>query len=345
MKKIKIGVAGLGRQGFGMHGQSLMQLQDEFQIVAGCDLIAERRERYQKLTGCRVYETFEELLNDDEVELIIVVTYSKDHCEHIIKALQAGKHVYGEKPFCMSYEEACRIREAAKNATGKLFIGHNRRFEGDFIKLREIIDSGKLGDVYEIKHGVFHYNRRDDWQTLKEMGGGQLYNWGPHLIDHGLRLMDSDVVSMESELRRICAVGDAEDHVKIAMHGENGRTIDLEIGGGVAMQFPKYIVYGTKGTAVYENDYFTLKYLDPEKPLPERHVIRESCMDTFGTEETLTWKEEKIYAPMGDLMVIMHKVYDSLVNGAVFPVTIDQSVEVMRIITGAKTSVLPSKQN
>lgn len=341
MRKIKVGVVGLGRQGYGMHGQGLIKLDDKFEIVAACDLIEERRERYKALTNCRVYETFEELVNDSEVELLIVVTYSKDHCEHIIKALEAGKHVYGEKPFCLNYDEACRIRDAAKTAKGKLFIGHNRRFEGDFIKLREIIDSGILGEVYEIKHAVYHYNRRDDWQTLKEMGGGQLYNWGPHLIDHGLRLMDGEVASMESELRLISAVGDAEDHVDITMHGSNGKTISLEIGGGVALPSPKYIVYGTKGTAIYENEHFKLKYLDPEKPLAERKVIRESCMDTFGTEETFPWIEKTIHAPMGDLMIIMEKVYDSIVNGAEFPVKTEQAVEVMRIITGAKTGKLP----
>ena len=344
MNKVKVGVAGLGRQGYGMHGTGLVKLNDEFQIVAACDLIEERRKRYQELTGCRVYECFEKLLADDEVELIIIATYSKDHCDHIIRALGAGKNVYGEKPFCLNYEEACRIRDAAKTAGGKLFIGQNRRFEGDFIKLREIMDSGVLGEIYEIQHSVFHYNRRDDWQTLQDMGGGQLYNWGPHLIDHALQLMDAPVVSMTSCLRQIAAVGDAEDHVDIGLTGANGRSIRLEIGGGVAMQFPKYIVYGTKGTAIYQDEHFTLKYLDPQKPLEPRVAIRESVMDTFGTEEDLPFIQETIHAPMGDLMEIMHCVYRSLRQGEAFPVSIDEAVEIMRIITGAKTDVLPQKQ-
>ena len=107
--------------------------------------------------------------------------------------------------------------------------------------MQEIIRSGILGDVYEIRLARHGYQRRDDWQTIKEFGGGQLLNWGPHIVDHALRFLESPVATQFSDLKFIAAVGDAEDHLKIVLKGENGRFVDMEISGGVALGAPTIV--------------------------------------------------------------------------------------------------------
>ena len=86
-----------------------------------------------------------------------------------------------------------------------------------------------------IKLSRLGYAQRWDWQTLKEFGGGQLNNWGPHLIDHALQFINAPVKSVWSDMRQISASGDAEDHVKMVIRGENNIVVDIEISAGAAL--------------------------------------------------------------------------------------------------------------
>jgi predicted dehydrogenase len=196
MTPIRIGLAGLGRAGWGMHCEELQAFEDKFQIVAVCDPIEERRANAAERYGCAVYEHIEDLIADPKVELVDIATRSCDHYTHVKMALEAGKDVFDEKPMTVNYAEAKALQELAETSAGNLYIRHNRRFEPAFQHIREIIASGLLGEVYEVKLRRVHYGRRDDWQTLREFGGGQLLNWGPHIVDHSLRLLGAPVKSV-----------------------------------------------------------------------------------------------------------------------------------------------------
>ena len=269
-KTIKIGVVGLGRIGMSVHRSCLKARPDKFQVVAACDLIPERYERFQEEFGCRGYSNLEDLINDPEVEVVDIATRSCDHYKHAKMVLLAGKSVLVEKPFCETYEEAKELIALGSQPQGpRVFVRHNRRFEAGFMKVNEIISSGILGIVYEVRLARNGYQRRDDWQTIKEFGGGQLLNWGPHIADHAIQFCGGDYESMFADIKRVTAVGDAEDHIKVILKGINGRVVDMEISGGVAIKTPEYMVYGTRGTIVSEGRNLRVKYLDPDVELPE----------------------------------------------------------------------------
>ena len=246
-KPIRVGIVGLGRAGWGMHTNELKKRGDKFEIVAGCDPVRKRRDMLQEKCGCPVYANVEALIADDSVELVDIASRSPAHVPQALLALAANKYVFLEKPIALSYPEATQLKTAAASSKGAIFIRHNRRFEAGFQHIREIIASQILGKVYEIKLRRNSYQRRDDWQTIIECGGGQLLNWGPHIIDHGLRFLESPLADMWSDLKKIAAVGDAEDHLKVILKGQNGRIVDLEISGGSAIKEPEYIVLGTRG--------------------------------------------------------------------------------------------------
>ena len=187
-KPIRIGLVGLGRAGHGMHKKELETRQDKFQFYAVCDIIEERTKPFVEEFGSKPYTSYEEMLKDDNVELVSIATRSCDHYKHAKMALLAGKDVMLEKPFCMHPEESRELIALGSQPAGPhLYIRHNRRFEKGFCKAMEIIDSGILGEVFEIKLSRNSYQRRCDWQTISEFGGGQLLNWGPHIIDHSDR--------------------------------------------------------------------------------------------------------------------------------------------------------------
>jgi len=202
---IKVGVVGLGRIGMSVHRQCLAARPDKFKVVAACDLIPERNAKYAEEFGCRTYENIDDLIADPEVEVVDIATRSCDHYAHSQKALLAGKSVLVEKPFCETYEEALELVKLGSQPAGpRIYVRHNRRFEEGFIKVNEIIDSGILGEVYEVRLTRNSYQRRNDWQTILEFGGGQLLNWGPHIIDHALRFCGGTYIEMFSYIYKNC---------------------------------------------------------------------------------------------------------------------------------------------
>ncbi len=342
-KPIGVGIVGFGRAGGGMHRKELAGREKKFKVVAGCDLIKERRENMAEIFGCATYRNYEELLKDPGVELVDIATPSPDHVPMALKALKAGKKVFLEKPIALSYREAKKLQTATRNKKNDLYIRHNRRFEPGFQHVREIIDSGLLGDVYEIKLRRHSYQRRGDWQTIIACGGGQLLNWGPHVVDHALRFLDGTVDSVWSDLRKIAAVGDAEDHVHIILKGggKKQRVVDLEISGGVAQGEPTYLVFGTRGALTVKGDTIVMKYLDPKKKLARVRASKKTpgVGSGFGATEELKWIEKEIpVKPKSRCSTsqIWDHLYAAIRQGKTFPITLDEALQVMEILSKAR---------
>ncbi len=344
---LKLGMVGLGRAGWGMHCPELEDKKDYFQIVAACDVIPERTQAMKERYGCKTYGRIEDLLADPEVEVVDLATRSVDHFAHVKLALAAGKYVFDEKPMCVTYEQAQELKRLSEEAGDKLFIRHNRRFEPGFNKVKEIIASGILGEVFEIKLRRTHFARREDWQTLKRFGGGQLLNWGPHIIDHALRLIEAEIVEFKSYLAKVAALGDAEDHLKLLFKGANGRVIDLEISGGAALTpEPEYLVWGTRGALSCTGDTVNLRYIDPDQQLKHREADPGTPPQDMpfhlgrkGLTEPLNWVEETLEAdPEGkwNMSNIWIALYEAIREGKPYPIPLEQAVEVMKYVSLAK---------
>lgn len=337
---IKVGVVGLGRIGMTVHRECLKARPDKFTVVAACDLLEDRCQKYAEEFGCRTYNRIEDLIADPEVEVVDIATRSCDHYLHSKMALLAGKSVLVEKPFCETYAEARELIALGSQPAGpKIFVRHNRRFEEGFIKVNEIIDSGILGEVYEIRLARNEYQRRNDWQTIKEYGGGQLLNWGPHIVDHALCFCGGRYETLFSDIKRVAAVGDAEDHIKLVFKGVNGRVVDMEISGGVATPVPEYLVYGSRGSLVGENNTLKIRYLDPSVALQniQADPATPGTSAAFGNGETLVWKEEVIALnPQDQTAVIWDHFYEAYRNHKPYPISADQAMEIVRVLEEAK---------
>lgn len=347
-QSIKVGIVGLGRAGTNMHCAELDRRLNKFLPIAAADPKHDRRDIFEHRYGeygARAYATLEELLADDAVELVSIASRSVDHVAHAKAALKAGKHVFLEKPIAPTLREARQLIPAAKKAQEKtgarLFIRHNRRFEPAFQLVREIIDSGKLGEVYSIKLRRHNYQLRADWQTIIAHGGGQLLNWGPHIIDHALQFLDYDVADLWSDLKLIAALGDAEDHLKIVMKNHAGRVVDLEISGGVAIREPEYIVFGTMGSLVGGDDGFHIKHRDPRQKLKlgKADPGTPELGGGFGGKTEVKWIEKTLPVQPKlkvDTDSVWDYMYDDLKGKAPTPITLEQAIAVMEVVNRVK---------
>ena len=269
---IRIGIVGLGRAGGGMHRMQILARPRKFTLVAACDVIPERRDELARATGATSYRRIEDLIADPAVELVDIASPTLDHVPQARAALAGGKSVFLEKPIAPTLAAARELFRAAARSAGRLYIRHNRRFESEYQHVLEIIASGVLGKVFEVQLRRCGYSQRDDWQTLIACGGGQTLNWGPHIIDHGLRFLGEFPTRIWSDLKRVAAVGDAEDHLKIVMTNSSGLLVDIEISGGSAVTMPQTTVLGSKGGLVSDGKTIALRTLDPKNRLPRRRA-------------------------------------------------------------------------
>ena len=153
-KKLRIGFIGTGWIA-GSHIRAFKQCEDA-EIVAGCDLIPGKAEEFFKkneVEGVRCYESHKEMLEKENLDAVTICTYNATHAECAIDALNSGVHVLLEKPMCVTTEEAVAIMKAEK-ASGKIIsIGFQPRFDPNMKMVKDIVQSGELGDIYYIQTG------------------------------------------------------------------------------------------------------------------------------------------------------------------------------------------------
>lgn len=345
-QKIKVGILGLGRAGMNMHFPEISRYPDLYTIVAGADPLFNRAEELQKRCGAKPYHNVDEILADPQVELLSIASRSGEHVEHALKALAAGKYVLVEKPIAVSYAEALQLADADKKYPGKLFIRHNRRFEQGFTFVRELIASGVIGEVFEFQLRRLSFQLRNDWQVIDSCHGGQMNNWGPHLIDQALQLLESPVKDIWCDRKHVVASGDMEDHFRIMLRGENGRLADIQISGACALDQPICTVYGTRGTLVCKNDLeLSYRWINPDQKVkcPEASTGTPPILPgepaAGATPDPLLWRWGTIMVePKGGVEPhhIWKRLYKSIREGVPFPITTAEALEVVRITEEAK---------
>ena len=287
---VRVGIAGLGRSGWNLHAEAIADLPERFRIVAVADSNPARQREAADRFGCRPYPDFDPLVKDEKVELLVVATPTPLHAGQAVAALRAGKNVVCEKPLATCVADADRMIAAAKKADRMLTVFQSQRYAPDFLKVREVIASGKLGRIVLIRIAIHGFGRRWDWQTLKEFGGGSLNNTGSHFLDQALLLFGEPEPEIFCQLERTLAAGDAEDHCKVILHAPDAPTIDLEITSACAYPQDLWLVMGTRGGLTGSGGRLQWKYVDFDK-LPARPVDRNPTPDRSYNAEQLPWKE------------------------------------------------------
>lgn len=245
---VRAGLVGYGLSGKVFHAPLFK--------AAGIDLTCLASSNAEKVhadhPGMRVHASYDELLADNNVDLVVLSTPSELHAEQLLKALAAGKHVIAEKPFTSTVAEADTVIQAAK-ASGKIATCfQNRRWDGDFLTLRKLMDEDVLGEVrsYRAHFDIFRPLQPEVWREKPGTAIGVHYDLGTHLIDQALTLfgkpdwVQGDLVEQRpgSQVIDTC-------HVRM---GYNSNNLRVDLFGSL---FPvddscRFCVHGTKGSYV-----------------------------------------------------------------------------------------------
>lgn len=195
--------------------------------------------------GLLAYDNLEDFLANDEIDVIVVATPNQFHCELACKALEAGKHVICEKPAAMSTEEF-RIMSDTSKKCGKLLLVHqNRRTDRDFMVLKHAKDTGRLGKIYTIE-SKFCGGLMKGWRCFEDHGGGLLLDWGVHLIDQMVYLMNEPVKSVYAQLRNDKSL-EVDDYMNVELVFESGTRTRVIVSGVFLAPYNRFEVQAEKG--------------------------------------------------------------------------------------------------
>ncbi len=195
-RTVKIGIIGCGGIANGKHMPSLRQVEG-VEMVAFCDIIVERAEKAARDYGtpdAKVYTDYKELLGDESIEVVHVLTPNRSHADITVDALHAGKHVMCEKPMAKTAADAKRMLDAAKETGKKLTIGYQHRQKVQSQYAKQYIGTGAVGDIYYANCYAIRRRGTPNWGVFLneyEQGGGPIIDIATHSLDLTLYLMNN----------------------------------------------------------------------------------------------------------------------------------------------------------
>lgn len=223
---IKFGIIGHGFMGH-VHEKMLAHLEGA-QVIGICDI--EKTQLEDVGAGIIRYQNADDLLANKDIDVVLVVANNNQHKELVCKAARAGKDVICEKPVAMSVAELDEMIKAVQECNVKFTVHQQRRFDKDFRTAKSVYDNKLLGDVYTIKSSLYGFNgNMHDWHVYIEEGGGMLYDWGVHLLDQLLWMVDSKVKTVYADVRNVINF-EVDDYFKILLKFENGIMGEIELG-------------------------------------------------------------------------------------------------------------------
>jgi len=290
------------------------------------------RQRYPEVASVRALE---DILHDDTIELVVINTPHESHYELTAKVLEAGKHAIVEKPFVNSCRDGEALIKLARDRRRMLSVFQNRRWDGDFMTVRKVLQSGLLGELVEFEAHYDRYRPQVDHSTWKEgsgPGSGILYNLGAHMIDQVLALFGMpETVTANVGIQR--KGGISSDYYDIRMKYPTHTAI-VKSSYLVREPGPRYIAYGVDGTFV--------KYgLDPQEQALKEGGLPGSFQ--WGCEDKVWWGrintqigqlhyEGQIETLAGNYLGYYDNIYGVLRQGQSPEVSAEQALSVIRIV-------------
>jgi scyllo-inositol 2-dehydrogenase (NADP+) len=250
---VRVGMLGYGAIG-AEHGAALGRTEG-LELAAVCDRDDARVQAARALTpGVRAHGEGAALLADDDVDLVVVSTPPSSHADWVLQALEAGKHVVVEKPFCVTVEQADRQVAAAADRGLLLAVYQNRRWDADYLALKRVVRSGAIGEVFHYESFVGGYGHPCNyWHSDEAVSGGAVYDWGSHYLDWVLDLLGGEVEWVSSTAhKRVWHDVTNADHSRVLLHYADGREAEFTHSDLAAALKPKFYVLGTQGAVVGE---------------------------------------------------------------------------------------------
>ncbi|MBR6772990.1 MAG: Gfo/Idh/MocA family oxidoreductase [Clostridia bacterium] len=334
----KLGLIGYG----GMaewHHKSINESVEGLEVIAAFDIRQERLDLAEK-NGLIPCKTLEELLSVPGIDMITVAVPNNFHAGYCIAAMKAGKNVVCEKPVTMNSAELEEVIAVSKE-TGKLFTVHqNRRWDGDFRIVKKSIEEGLVGKPYYIENRVQGSGGKlHGWRGSKENGGGMLYDWGVHLLDQVMWLVDSPVKEIYCQMKQLKSE-ECDDNFKLYLEFENGVSAHVQVDTYCFIPLPRWQVQGDEATLVvsdWECNGKIVRAKEEEGVVWTENIVYTAAgpTRTMAPRRKETIQEDPLPKAKDKWSEYYRNVMAVLDEGAELIVKPEQSLRVMKVIDAA----------
>lgn len=270
--KMQIGVIGIGGMGSGhamaIHsgtGNTLWSRQirevppfpgnrntdiSRIMELSGVYDIDPERMEWAASKGIALYGSYEAMLEDPDLDAVIIATPNHLHKEEAIQAMRAGKHVLCEKPVMMNSRDMLDVMQVSRETGCVFYPRQNREWDEDYLIIKKIYDEKLVGNVFNIKCRIMGSRGiPGDWRGKKEYGGGMMLDWGVHIIDRILQMVQAPIESLYCTCTYITN-DECEDGFQLLLRFTDGLKVNLEVGTCHFVNEPLWCIYGDKGSAM-----------------------------------------------------------------------------------------------
>jgi predicted dehydrogenase len=247
----RVGMLGFGAIGV-EHVDALASVAG-LELAAVCDRVPARLQAARELVpAVATYDDPDDLLDQGDVDAVIVSTPPNTHATWALRALESGRHVVVEKPFCLTTAEADELIATARARGLSLLVYQNRRWDLDFLSVKSVLRSGRIGDLFHYESFVGGYGHPCNmWHSDEEVSGGAIYDWGSHYLDWMLDLVPQPVESVTAVAHKLRWHDVTNsDHVRVGVRLADGTEAEFMHSDLAAAMKPKWYLLGTDGAIV-----------------------------------------------------------------------------------------------
>lgn len=285
MKKIGTAIVGYGFSGSAFH-LPLIKNNDQYEIKLVMTRSKENQEKLKNdYPSAKIVLTYEEILNDKDIDLIVIATSNAVHYSYTKDALMHGKHVVCEKPFVETYETAKELYDLADEKNLILRVYHNRKYDGDILTIENLIKEKDFGKIrsYHTRADQYQPNIGSNWRFKKVDMAGIFYDLAPHLVHHAVRLfgLPKRVYNHRFQDRLGSKV---DDHFEMIMYYDE---VTCYLGAHMLNRNlqPKQMLIGTHATYVkYGADEPDIVDVKPKKIYQEKTIKSDFIDDPKNPE-------------------------------------------------------------
>ncbi|MDB5024081.1 MAG: oxidoreductase [Mucilaginibacter sp.] len=291
--------------------------------------VVERHEKKASLRypGIVSYDQTNELLNDHQIELVIINTPNNTHFDLAKQALKAGKHVLIEKPIAAASAEVKELYDLGRQVYRQVMVYQNRRWDSDFLSVKKIIESGRLGDLIEVHFRFDRYKPALSPKLFKETkdleANGLVYDLGPHLTDQAISLFGRPL-RFEKTAATHRQGSEVADYFNYHLSYPYQLNVYLTSGLLIAEPLPSFIVHGALGSYIKSRCDVQEAQLDHSiSPTDSGYGLEpegsEGKLVTMGLDNHKS--TEYIASERGQYMQLFEAVYHTIRDHALYPVT------------------------
>jgi predicted dehydrogenase len=341
-------VLGVGLLGYSpfvgqAHGLGI-QATPGLALRAACDLNPERLEQVVKdFPGLKTLESAASLADDPEIDVVLIATPPNTHSDLSVQMMKAGKHVVCEKPLALSRAETARMVEAADSQQVHLGCHQNRRWDVDYLAIKQALHEGRIGELFYIETFVGGFGHPCGyWHSHDEISGGTTYDWGAHYLDWVVSLIPERVVSViGTRHNRVWHDVTNADQERVQVRFAGGQEAEFLHSDIAAARKPKWYLLGTEGAilgrwrdvAAYEVDpvlYYDRHDIPVTEMTPDLTLHRRHSSGQIVTE--------KLALPERRHFVFHRNLADHLLTGEPIEAPLEDSVKVVAILEAAARS-------